>query len=67
MAGRVGMSNELRLGCRSRIKGLGVQRVEIFLHRALGFTGVSHTGCPAFGVARVLFLDISIDQAGIDG
>lgn len=64
MDGRVGMSSELRLGCRSRTKGLVVQRVGIFMHRALGFTGVSHTGCPAFRVARVL---ISTDQPGIDG
>ena len=51
----------------ARTKGLVVQRVEIFLHRAWCVIGVGHTGCPVFRVAGVLFLDICTDQAGIDG
>lgn len=49
-----------------RTKGLVVQRVEVFLHRAWCVIDVGHTGCAVFKVAGVLLLDISTDQAGID-
>ncbi|OJI92166.1 hypothetical protein PFRI_36330 [Planktotalea frisia] len=60
------MSSKLGLGRGGRTKSLVVQCVEIFLHCAWRIIGVSHTGCPIFRVAGVLFLDICTDQAGID-
>jgi len=61
LAGRIGMSRKLGLGRGGRAKGLVVQCLEIFLHRAWCIVGVSHTGCPVFKVAGVLFLEISTD------
>ena len=66
LAGRIGMSSELGLGCRSRTKGFVVQGVEIFPYSTWCIIGVGHTGCPIIRVAGVLSLDICTDQAGID-
>jgi hypothetical protein len=61
------MGRKLGLDGRGRAKGLCVERSEIFAHRPRGIGWIDGGHIPFILAAGALLLDISADQAGIDG
>ena len=61
------MGRELGFNLRGRTECRIVQDIKIFLHSTRGFVWINGAAIPIFFRCGVLFVRISLDQAGICG